>query len=299
MNDIYDVLNSPEKEDYKKESKPFDKQAWSEKKQAEIQGAYELIDTTAAQLGSDISKLVEYLDVQSRMDKYSVGNALLILAQKPDATQLKDYDGWKEAGTGVKPKEKGIIILEPGNEYVREDGTTAVSYNAKRVFDVSQTFTREKSKPQVNRDERFILKALVQNASVPIKAVDSFDPPTMGAAYDDKEKVIIVRRGLNNTDFFLAVSQELAHAEFAKGGNYNRAEQGYKAYFASYMLCKRYGIDTKAFSFKQIPEALAIKDASEIRNTLSEIRSAINEINDGMSKAFSQSKSPALKEQER
>lgn len=298
MNDIYDVINQTEPVE-KKENKPFDKQAWAEKKQAEKQAAYELIDATATEVGSDISKLVEYLDVQSRMDKYSVGNALLILAQKPEATQLKDYDGWKENGTSVKPKEKGILILEPGNEYVREDGTTAVSYNAKKVFDVTQTFTREKAKPQINRDERFVLKALVQNASVPIKAVDSFDPPTMGAAYDDKEKVIVVRRGLDNTDFFLAVSQELAHAELAKDGNYNRAEQGYKAYFAAYMLCKRYGMDTKAFDFKQIPNEIANKEASDIRNCLSEIRSTMNEINDGMSKAFSQNKTPVQKEQER
>ncbi len=299
MNDIYDVLNQAEPTEQKKESKPFDKQAWIEKKQTEKQAAYVMIDETAEEVGGDISKLVEYLDVQSRMDKYSVGNALLILAQKPDATQLKDYDGWKEAGTSVRPKEKGIIILEPGNEYVREDGTTDVSYNAKKVFDVKQTFTRETPKPQVNRDERFVLKALVQNACVPIKAVDSFDPPTMGASYDDNEKVIIVRRGLDNIDFFKAVSLELAHAEFAKAGNYNRADNNYKAYYVSYMLCKRYGIDTRSFTFRQVPEAFVSKEASDVRNILSEIRGTMNEINDGMSKAFSQNKTRVQKEQER
>ena len=107
---------------------------------------------THCKIESDFLEFDSMVLLEQIRTKYSVGNALLILAQKPDASQLKDYDGWKEKGTGVKPKEKGIIILEPGNEYVREDGTTAVSYNAKKVFDVSQTFTREKAKPQVKRN---------------------------------------------------------------------------------------------------------------------------------------------------
>lgn len=65
-------------------------------------------------------------------------NALLILAQMPEATQLKDFDGWKDAGASIKRQQKGISILEPGEEYTREDGTIGTSYNVKR----SLTFRR-------------------------------------------------------------------------------------------------------------------------------------------------------------
>ena len=70
---------------------------------------------------------------------------LLILAQKPDATQLKDFDGWKDAGASIKRQQKGISILEPGEEYEREDGSIGTSYNVKRVFDISQTTARAKA----------------------------------------------------------------------------------------------------------------------------------------------------------
>lgn len=77
--------------------------------------------------------------MQSRFSRYTPTNALLILAQMPEATQLKDFAGWKEAGVSVQRKPKSVKILEPGKEYDREDGTRGTSFEVKRVFDVSQT----------------------------------------------------------------------------------------------------------------------------------------------------------------
>ena len=37
-----------------------------------------------------------YLDVQGRFDRYSVTNAILVAAQKPDAVQQKDYKKRRE-----------------------------------------------------------------------------------------------------------------------------------------------------------------------------------------------------------
>ena len=75
-----------------------------------------------------------YLDVQSRFDRYSVGNALLIMERNPQAKKLGDVDYWKGQGGFIKRNQfdKPIIILEPGNEYTREDGSVGVSYNTKR-----------------------------------------------------------------------------------------------------------------------------------------------------------------------
>ena len=123
-------------------NQPFDKEAWAEKKQAERQAVYDLADTTAEAVSANGSKFQAYLDVQTRFSRYSATNVLLILAQKPDATQLKDFDGWKDAGASIKRQQKGISILEPGEEYEREDGSIGTSYNVKRVFDISQTTAR-------------------------------------------------------------------------------------------------------------------------------------------------------------
>ena len=38
----------------------------------------------------------------------------------------------------VKRGQDAITILEPGKEYRKDDGSTGVSYNVKKVFDISQ-----------------------------------------------------------------------------------------------------------------------------------------------------------------
>ena len=45
-------------------------------------------------MANDGALFQSYLDVQAHFDRYSVGNALLITAQKPDAKQLADFKGW-------------------------------------------------------------------------------------------------------------------------------------------------------------------------------------------------------------
>jgi ribosomal protein S25 len=142
MNNFDNVFTSNSKE-VKDESlsdkKTFDKSAWAEQKQHDRENAYKLIDETAAKLSQDGLMLQKYLDVQGCFNRYSVSNALLILNQKPEATVLKDFEAWKEQGAYIRKKESGFYILEPGEEYSREDGTTGVSYKPKKVFDISQT----------------------------------------------------------------------------------------------------------------------------------------------------------------
>ncbi len=147
-----------------------------------------------------------YLDVQTRFSHYSATNVLLILAQKPDATQLKDFDGWKDAGASIKRQQKGISILEPGEEYEREDGSIGTSYNVKRVFDISQTTARAKAQPSASMDDRLLLKALISRPTVPIQMVDDL-PNDMGALYDHDQQVVFVRRGMDAADIFRSVSK--------------------------------------------------------------------------------------------
>ena len=147
MNNFDDILESSAARNNLNDQ-PFDKDAWAEKKQAERQAVYEMADTAAAEVCADGEKFRAYLDTQTRFDRYSVTNALLILAQMPEATQLKDFDGWKDAGASIKRQQKGISILEPGEEYTREDGTIGTSYNVKKVFDISQLRRKPRHSPR-------------------------------------------------------------------------------------------------------------------------------------------------------
>ena len=80
-----------------------------EKKQ-ERESAFAMIDETAQRMANDGSLFQSYLDVQARFDRYSVGNAVLITAQKADATQLSDFKGWKNNGVFIKKGESGIVL---------------------------------------------------------------------------------------------------------------------------------------------------------------------------------------------
>ena len=128
MND-FDQIMANANSNTTKSNKSFDKNAWRERKQQERQEVYDLMDKTADEIKTDINKYKQYLDVQGRFDKYSVGNALVISATYPNATQIKEFDDWKESGAFIKKGANGIKILEPGDSYTRSDGSSAISYN--------------------------------------------------------------------------------------------------------------------------------------------------------------------------
>ena len=277
----------------------FDKEAWAAKKQEERKELYALADSTAAEISKDGDKYRQYLDVQSRFSRYTPTNALLILAQMPEATQLKDFDGWKEASVSVQRKPKSVKILEPGKEYDREDGTRGTSFEVKRVYDVSQTRGRVRSAPAVKLDDWVLLKALIHRTPVPIQTVDSL-PNNLGAMYDHNQQVIFVCRGMGAEDIFRSVSKELAHAEIAgMHENYNRNDAAFKAYSASYLLYKKYQTGTADYNFSRLPASFRESSPQQVRETLTEIRDTANQISTRMYRALEQNRTPKSKEQER
>lgn len=256
---------------------PFDKEAWAQKKQELRQWTYETIDATTAAIAQNGEQFQHYLDVQSRFDLYSVSNALLILAQRPDATRIADFDSWKEQGVYIRRKETGFYILEPGEEYKREDGNTAISYNPKKMFDVAQT-TAQKKEPPIYPDDRTRIKALMDRSPVPIVIGDTL-PAEVHALYQPDTPNIVIRRGLGAGDIFRALAQELAHAEIDRGhNNYCRSDTNFQAYCAAYMLCKKFGVETASFRFGRVSERLKDMEPQQIRAELTVMKDAAHDI---------------------
>ena len=279
----------------------FDVDAWAEKKQSERDEVYALRDRMTDEVSMDGDKFQQYLDTQSRFRKYSVGNVLLIMAQKPQATRLKDFDGWKENRVSIRRNEKGIRILEPGDEYQREDGTWGTSYNVKKVFDISQT----KAKKQPARpkpEERNVMVALVSRTPLPLQSVEQLVDSSMGARFDETQNKIFVKKGMSGEDIFRSVTQELAHAELAMGmgqGEYTREDNAFRAYCVSYMLSKQYGFSTKQFSFKELPGGFAEAQSQDVREELGVIRDVAENISGRMSRILNQERSQKEMEQAR
>lgn len=296
MNQNYDdILAAAEQES----NQPFDKEAWAEKKKAEREEIYAMLDKVTDEISADGVKFQQYLDIQSRFSRYSVGNALLIMAQMPKATRLKDFGGWKENHISLQKNQKGIRILEPGNEYQREDGSIGTSYNIKKVFDISQTKARRRIEP-AKPEEKSVLMALVSRTPVPLQTVEQLDNPGMGALFDAAEQKIFVKKGMSAVDIFCSVTQELAHAELALGmENYSRGENTFRAYCVSYMLCRQYGFPTEQFAFEQLPAGFAEAEPQDVRGELGVMRDVADSISGRMARILSQEKNQRAQEQVR
>lgn len=294
MNDFDEIISSTSNNS---NTKRFDKDAWIKKKQEDRKNAYELIDKTASEIVSDPEKFKTYLDVQGRMDKYSVGNALLITTQLPKATQLKEFEDWKEAGAYIKKNATSITILEPGESYTRSDGTQATSYNAKKMFDVSQT-TFKPNNRTTNYDDKIKLTALLKDCPVNVKAVDDIDGTNSVAQWNKQDNVLYVKRGGETQEIFRELSSELTRVGIEESGN--ASLDNFKCKCTSYMLCKKYGIDVSSFNLDSIPDSLKSMSSGDIRNELSTMRNALEDINSRMNQHFeSISKKAKNKEYER
>ncbi len=295
MNDFEQILanangNSQEK-------KPFDKNTWKEKKQQERQEVYDLMDKMADEIKADVNKYKEYLNVQGRFDKYSVGNALVITASNPNATQLKEFDDWKESGAFIKKGENGIKILEPGDSYTRADGSSGTSYNVKKMFDISQTTSNQKPRT-ISYDDKVKLTALLKDCPVDVKIVDMIPNSDNIAEWNKNDNALYVKQGGETPEIFKQIARELTRVGLEETGNSEL--DNFKCISSSYMLCKKYGIDVSNININSIPEAFKNMSASEVRNELTSMRSVMQDINTRMSAYFETiSKTPKNKEHER
>ena len=279
----------------------FDKEAWAAKKKAERDEVYALADATAEEVCADGGKFRDYLDVQANFRHYSATNALLILATKPDARRLGDKDFWRDQGVYIKRQEFGrpIKIVESNGEYTRDDGSIGVSYNIKRVYDISQTTARTRTPQAVSHDARALLNALIYKRPTPVQSVDEL-PNGIDAVYDREQNAVFVRRGLSANDLFCGLSKALAQAELARTGEeYTEENTGFKAQCVSYILGKEFGVEVSGYAFETPADFLRTDDPQTIRAELTDIRDTAYDISARMMRSLEQSKAPRLSEQER
>ncbi len=285
---IYDVFSGG--------SRPFDKAEWAAQKQAERKEAYELIDATCSEMAAGGDSFRQYLDVQGRFDRYSVNNAILVSAQKPDAAQLKDKGAWKANRVYVDKEAQKITILEPSKEYTRDDGTKAVSYNAKAVYDISETSAKSRQEAPEPKSMRELVSAMIDASPVPFQPVDSLELP---AFYDSEQQTIFVRTDLNEEQLFVSMSKEVAAAVFDFKHNESRGDSEFKAYCVAYMVSSRYGVDTRGFRFDNLPKEYAEMETQDFKGELGSMRDVLGEIQTEMYKSLEKNKPARNKEQAR
>jgi hypothetical protein len=271
MSDFDDILESEVDADGA-DGTVFDMEKWKAGKRAEREAVYDMLDKTAEKIADSSEGLKSYLDVQARFLSYSAGNAMLILAQRQDATKVGDFNYWKSQDARIGRAEKGISILEPAGSYTRDDGSSAKSYRVKKVFDISQTSLRKL--PAIPAPENhLLLKALVHSSPVRIELADNVPG---GARYDAKGNFIAVQREMEPMDIFRSLSTEICRARDSGNGI---AEA---PLCAAYVICRHNGIESGASFLEGVPDKFATLGAAEIREELSEIRRAASEVSEKM-----------------
>ena len=276
------------------------KEEYAEKKRAEKEKVYQMIDDTAKEIVNDPEKFKSFLDTQSQMDRYSAANALLIYSQCPQATQLKDFDDWGKDNVKITKGAKSISILEPV-EYTRADGSNGVSYNVKKVFDVSMTNGRKTPAVSVNRDPKSLITTMLDVSPVEVQSTDELPYPNMAAFYNNEKQVLYVKRDVGDSVAVAqCVAQELGHAQLSiNSQSYSRKDMGFQAVCIGYMLCKKYGVDTQNFAINRIPQELSSKEPREIRGELSKMRNAMSEIHSHISDEMFRKKQERHRDYER
>ena len=285
---IYDVFSGG--------NKPFDKEQWAAQKQAQRKEAYELIDNTCSEMMISGDSFRQYLDVQGRFDRYSVNNAILVSAQMPEATQLKEKAAWKQSRVYVNKDAQKVVILEPSKEYTREDGSKAVGYNAKEVYDISETSAKDRQEALEKKSMRELVSALIDASPVPFVPVADLEMP---AYYDSEQQSIFIRTGLNEEQLFVSMAKEVSAAVFDFKHNESREASEFKSYCVAYMVSSRYGVDTRGFNFSRLPKELAETDTQAFKGELGSMRDVLGEIQSEMYKSLEKNKPAKSKEQER
>lgn len=228
---------------------------------------------------------LEGFEVAARLTGSAAKNVAILLASvlKQEATQAN--------------KTRGKARLE----YVKRDGTTGISYNVKKVFDISQTNGKRPPAPTVDRDPKQLITTLLDSSPVNVEATNELPYPNMAAFYNNEEQTLYVKRDVGDSVVVAqCVAQELGHAQLSiNSDTYSRSDMGFQAVCIGYMLCKKYGIDTQNFAINRIPEKLAAKESKDIRFELSKMRNAMADIHSRVSDELYRKKQARSKEQER
>lgn len=276
------------------------KEEYREKKQIEREEVYRMVDEAAEKIVEDPNSFIQYLDTQSRLDKYSAVNALLISSQCPQASQLKSFYDWSDDNVRINKGEKSISMLEPV-EYAKRDGTPGVTYAVKKVFDISQTDAKRSPAPSANKDPKALFKTMLESSPVNIDMDYDLAIPDAVAYYDNDKQTIFIKREVGDSVALAqSLAQELAHAQLSiDSERYSRRDMGFQAVCIGYMLCKKYGIDTRAFSIGSIPENFKNMEPVEIRKELSKMRNAMSSVHTRVSDVLNKSKQERNKAYER
>ena len=239
-------------------------------------------------------KLIEYLKAMGRFHNYSLGNAILIGFQRPDATRVAGFRTWQKLGRYVKKGEHGIAIMMPivwrrktihaDTEEGKQDREeeTALAFKTAYVFDISQTngkplpeFARAQGDPgaYTERLERFISGRGIKVERSNLRIAEGI---SIGGT-------ILLKASLAPADEFSVLVHETAH-EMLHQDPANRPKEKTvreaEAEAVAFVVCHGIGLDVNTASSDYIQlydgnKETLMQSLERIQRTAAEILGAV------------------------
>ncbi len=248
----------------------------------------------------------KFLLTMSKFHDYSIGNLILIMLQKPEATRVAGFNTWKDLGRWVKKGEKGIAILAPcmppkgtkpeppvtetreEDAEIQEEETEIrpIYFKVVYVFDVSQTEGKplpEYDVPSLTGEaneelfEQVMRLSKVEGLEVSFEPRSQQDPDIKGVYYG---KSIWVKPDESRAQQLKTLLHEMAHY-FSEGVfRISRSDAETIAESAAFTIGAHYGFDTGTRSFPYV--AIWSKDKKVLEANLAAIRKVSEKIFNGL-----------------
>lgn len=238
-----------------------------------------------------------YLDAMSRFHQYSASNVMLILAQRPDATQVAGYRSWQQLGRQVRKGERGIRILVPHKRVVElaegDEKTVVRGFGVGSVFDVSQTDGDPLPEPPQAREIReatdagsTLYRALETYVTSQGISVVREDLERGNGYYAPLRRQIAVDRRLSGDQATKTMAHETAHFAADHRGGIAREDAETVAESVAYVVLAHYGIDSGEYSFAYV--ARWAEDFNVLKRNLDAIQHAAQTVIKGIDATESQ-----------
>jgi hypothetical protein len=269
----------------------------------------------------DSEKYKNYLRAVGKFHNYSAGNIMLALQQNPDISYLAGFNKWtKEFNRGIRKGQKAIHILAPvpytakvemdkicpntrkpilnpkGEAVTEMVEVSQTRFKSTTVFDISQTYVKDKDKPDPlayltqnlkgdveNYDH--ILQALTDISPVPVlfQEISNIGDGEVGRIkgyYSHGDKNIVIDSRLSELHTIKTLIHEMSHAKIhaidkdkdPKMKLPSKEVREVEAESIAFVVASKLGLDTSEYSFPYIAGWSSTDDLREFRQSIRTIR---------------------------
>jgi len=231
-------------------------------------------------------RLVDYLKAMGKFHNYSLGNAILIGFQRPDATHVAGFRTWKRLGRHVKKGEHGITIIAPiiyrkkkseESDDKEPEDEEVTTFKTVHVFDISQTdgkplpeFARVNGDPGIYIER---LRQYVTDKGIVLEysdAIGSAEGVSVGG-------LIKLKKGLTAAEELSVLVHEAAHEILHKNNMpKDKKVRETEAEAVAFVVCHSIGLDTNSSSNDYIQ--LYNGDKETLMESLGRIQKTASEI---------------------